>query len=284
MSILGNLFGFGVPAWARPISASDYKKFQADVTEVFARRSIEVTFEWNLGGASCEDGRKFGFHNLVRTWCDTEPTERQGAIDSFLSIIDKNLDASGADLDSRLEALRLRLYDDEAMPPGSHLTMLPVGEHLFAALVIDEDDSLASVPPASVEASKHSVEELLEIARQNTWKSTTPIISRHETADGVITFVEAEYFGAALITSLDKLTEAGETYLVAAPARDMLILSKVSNYDADVLMRFLSLASKISSEFPRQYILPFVLEYKDGKLRDLCDRVPDALVLKDNIW
>jgi len=58
-----------------------------------------------------------------------------------------------------------------------------------------------------------------------------------------------------------------------------LLALKPQSHDEESLLKFLELANRFSNQIPNDYILPFVLEYRDGVFRDLCRRTEHGIEL-----
>ncbi|MBS1702756.1 MAG: hypothetical protein JST12_13920 [Armatimonadetes bacterium] len=278
MGFLQKLLGEKAPDWAQPISMALYQEFQGQVHEYFAAHRIRVRFEWDQGGATDPaTGYQYGFHNLIRFWREAPPKDRKAVLQGFLGNIFKQLQDLSKPIDEQLDQLMLRLYDREAMPNVGGMQCLSVGQNLVAALVINSDQSLKSVSKSLLEKASRPAQDYFDIAKENLWKQTSPMIERQNSPLGPSTLILAQFFGAAQIVLLDRYTEAGETYWVAAPNRDSLLLLKPTNPSRESLLSLLRMVTKMSQDSPGIYILPYVLEYKDGVFRDLCVKVRDSI-------
>lgn len=281
MNFMKKLFGKKSPSWAQPISPSLYEDFQRDVIAEFEQQGLALHFEWDLGGATDpETKNQFGFHNLVHIWLDSLHSERKLVVSQFFGEIIRKMGIANAHLSDHFDDLYFRVYDRHSMPALAELPLKPIGENLVACLVIDGEQSLVSVSDDQITESKLEVSELFRLAEENLWKKVTTNIDRKELEFGQLTFIEAKFFGASQLLVLDRYTETGTTYWVAAPQRDLTLLLKPSSESRDFLKKFFEFAYLISNSSP--YALsPFVMEFRDGQLKDLVRIDGDRLKLVD---
>ena len=187
-------------------------------------------------------------------------------------------------LSEQLDKLMIRVYDRLSLPHPEITVWIPIGEHLAGTLVVDGAGAMISVSKEEAEKANKTVDELLSIAKQNLWKRTQPEMTRNDFPDGQLTFIQEPFFGASQITILEKYTEVGETYFVSTPGRDLLMMFKPKVADMASLAKFLSVAGRMFDSDATHPILPFVLQYRDGILKDLCRTegnriIPDETLL-----
>jgi hypothetical protein len=281
MSILKKLFGEATPEWAKPIGRQEFKDFQSDVEGILIQRGMPANYDWNKGTAFIPSIEfNIAFHNLVEAWKVEPVNNRKIIAEAFLSGLLAQASESGSKVANCLDRLLIRIHDIDSV---SHEVMVtePIGSFLFQTLILDSETTTRTINPKSIVEEGLSASELLEIARKNLWSQVTPEINRDNGPFGRLTFIEADYFGASFISILDKFTEIGKLYWVSTPSRNLTLLAEPSGTGDDALMKFLTLAGKVSDSVGNQYLLPFVLEYKDGVFRDLCVRVEGGIEIAD---
>lgn len=283
MSFLNKLFGEKAPKWAQPISLELFTEFQQDVQQQMNLLGILADFDWELGVAiDRQNPRTYGFHQLVYLWRDAEPIHRKAVVAKFFDDLEQISVLLEEPLDQHLERLKYSVYGHWDLPKAKDLACFPIGEHLNGVLVLEVEQSLATVNTAMVEKSGLTLEELVEIAKTNIWRHVSTEISRETLGDGHLTFVEAEAFGASQILLLEHYTTKDETYWVAVPTYDKMVIMEPNQFNDETLFGFLLLVTEIGFETIERRLPQVLFEYKNGVLRDLCDHRGDQIVIKPN--
>ena len=275
MDLLKKLLGDGVPKWAQPLSPKQFSEFQAQVMLTFSNQNLNPDINWEEGKAIMAPLEMF-FHNLLARWREAEPVAQQALVSEFIQTSVQAITAKEMKLSDCLEDLLIRIYDFE-IPHVGNFVRQPIGKFLFATLVVDNPTSTRSVTRDQLAESGMTVEELFDIAKKNLRSKITPEAERRVGPMGELTMVTADYFGASFITILEALTDLGETYWVATPNKHLLLALKPQSHDEESLLKFLELANRFSNQIPNDYILPFVLEYRDDVFRDLCRRTEHGI-------
>ena len=267
--------GEEVPKWAQPLSPKLFKEFQIQVLATYAELNTAPEIDWELGKAKIDPLEIF-FHNLIVKWREADDPGKLKLVQKYLVGTLQALDKRQDLLKDRLDDLLIRIYDLE-IPHIENLVSKPIGNFLFATLVLDSPTNTVSVTRDQFKESGRDLDELFDIAKKNLGVKVKPSSERRLAPFGELTFVTAEYFGASFITHLEPVAEPEVTYWVATPNRHTLLVLKPNSHDNDTLFKFLELANRFSKQIPNDYILPFVLEFKDGVFRDLCKRVDGGI-------
>jgi hypothetical protein len=279
MGFLKNIFGEKAPDWAQPISPQLYKDFQSHVVKAATSTSMKPIYDWQSGLLKFEgSGHSLALSNLIAMWLQAPVDQRQQTAQFFVeSLTAAKLD-SKIDLEAEKENLKIRVYDFES-PGLDNAIKRPIGNYLYELVVLDGDQSISTITLGNVTDPNFDEDRIFEIARKNTWEKVTPSIERATTPDGPLTIIQAPYFGASNLVLLDRYTESGELYWACTPSRDMTLIFKPENPSPDVLGAFLSYAMNYTNAAGNYYILPFVLEYKEGSYRDLCARGEGSITI-----
>ena len=280
MGILGKLFGEKAPEWAQPISPQLYKEFQRDAIKAIQEVEPNPSFDWEDGTVGVRgDSLRLGFHNLIRMWMDSQPSERINEILNFISVLLTQFDCGPMTIGDKLHLLKPRVMDPQQKRGYFHAATRPFGRNLYSSLVVDEERVMRFVNESDLESEGLDYDSLFRTAIENLRRESQPDVSRKVSSSGQLTIIGLEYLGAAQIFILDKYTEAGETYLVTAPSRDTLILFKpteLSNKSLDWLLLF---AQRTYDTISIYRSMPFVLKYKDGVFEDLTEEKDDRVVV-----
>jgi hypothetical protein len=275
MDLLKKLLGEGIPAWAQPLSPKHFADFHVQILATFSALKKQPEIDWKLGKAKI-DSLEMYFHNLLAYWREAEATARHGLVQEFIESSLQAIPTKNQKLSKRLDDILPRIYDFE-IPHIGNFVSKSIGNFLFATLVIDSPTSTISVTQDQFQESNMSIDELFDIAKKNLRAKVKPETIQRNGPLGELITVTAEFFGASFITILEPATKAGETYWVSTPNRHMMLLLKPNTQDEESLQKFLELSNRYSNQLPNDYILPFVLEYKDGVFRDLCIRVDGGI-------
>jgi hypothetical protein len=281
MGFLKNIFGVKAPDWAQPISPQLYKDFQSHVVKGASVTGMKPIYDWQSGFLRFEDsGHSLSLQNLMSVWSQVPPEQREQVAIAFVtSLVSANL-GQRIDLEAEQENLKIKIYDFES-PGLESAVKRSIGNYLFELVVVDGEQSIYSVLDGNVDDPNFDRERLFEIARKNTWEKLTPTIERTSTPDGAMTIIQAPYFGSSSIVFLDRYTEVGELYWACTPSRDVTLIFKPDHPSKDVLIAFLNYAMNFTQAAGNYYILPFVLEYKNGEFRDLCKRGEGSIDVLD---
>ena len=287
MSFLQKMFGSNeVPQWALPMSKQLFREFQSDILTSLSHRSLNPKYDWQNGHVSIDpniengpSNAKIFFINVVETYKSCDPVERKIHTSDFISRILTGLLEKRPDLKQSLDRLMIRIYDLEFADSIRCEVYKEVGQNLMAGIVLDLDHSVHGVTKLELEKSGMTLDDLYDIARRNLIEHEIPEIQKQNGTIGLLRIISTEMYGASFVTILEDHTEPDKTYWVATPNRDMTLIVEPVITGQDALAEFMNLAGKISSGTPNHYILPFVLEYRNGVFRDLCKRVDNRIEL-----
>ena len=270
MNLLKKLLGEGVPQWAKPIGRAQFKEFQNEVELFFLKGAHQADYDWSNGTAFIPSIEfKINFHNLIEEWKRVASQDRRVLVANFLGgLIDQNSDPE-IKISSCLDRVMIRIHDIESVSLPV-MVAEPIGSFLFMTLVLDSETTTRTIHPKNVEEEGLISSDLFETAKSNLWSQVVPEISRRDAPFGRLTFIEADYFGASFISVLERFTERDKLYWVSTPSRHMTLLVEPIDANEDALQRFLEISGKITDSVGNLYLLPFLLEFKDGVFRDLC--------------
>lgn len=281
MGILGKLFGKKAPEWAQPISFEDYQEFQDDVIRCLAQVALEAEIDWEEGTALIHQGSaRLGFHNLIRTWLNSEPGDRKEDVVYFLQVIVTSMTTRTGSLEEDVELLRPRLVDGIELAGIADVASVRFGDNLFSVLVRDHGSVMLFVRADDVAKSDKSFEEWFEIAVANLGKEGKASCMVKPFAGGTMTMIGKTCYGAAQIYLLDRYTELDKTYLVVAPSRDMLLVLESGDISFALLSALLAFSNHVHDQIAEYRISPFIFKYCNGSFEDLTAWDGEQVVLR----
>ena len=281
MKLPKQFLGEKPPEWAMPIGRQEFTQFKSQVKTMLEEHGLQGQIDWDKGGILLAGSPLFfGFQAVIADWKELPDLAKNGLLQSFTKAIQENLESAKVPILDRLDDLRIRLCSDNGMPTINEFISRQISDHLYGVLMLEGPNAVNPVMGDAARASGKSNDELLDLALANVWKNATPQVSRRDTDIGTFTYIDSQVFGATMIMLLDRFTEKDEVYWACAPCRDTTILLKPKSPDRESLEKFFQLVG-LTNQKSNYAIEPFILEWNDGKLVDLCEVKGDFIELKD---
>ena len=292
MSLSKKFFGATAPDWAQPISDEDFLVFKSDVSESLANMKLDHEINWAKSTVSVKPPQSetgptsltLHLNNLVITWKDCPKLERKIHVADFLNRLIAGLNRERPDLKECLDQVMIRIYDNEFAVAMCCEVFEEIGEYLKAGLILDLGYSIVTINQGDVIRSGLSAEELFDRARLNLRNYEIEYMDERRGPLGCLHMYGTEIYGASVITILDKFTDSDKTYWVSTPTRNLGIVLEPANLDLESLEKFLAIAGRLSESSPNHFIIPTILEYRDGQLRDLCNVEGRRVIPLDGIF
>jgi len=271
-----------VPEWASFFNKTEYSEFIAAIEKYFYKKNVTYTIE---DGALATGANDFGFGvlgllNLAQNCKQNKPGNYKNIVaahfDSMIRIYtqDKEFADIIGDFEKVKQYIAVRLYADDYIAHIGRENTVGKGlaDGLYATLVFDQPESVATIKPDQADKWGKTYAELLDLGTQNIKNKYENYISKELFDDFELWVVTGEHFFTPnILLNMQDHPQLTGTYgsLVGVPHRHAVIMYPIESIEVvKVITNLIPTISGMYREGPGS-LSPGLFWYKNGLLENL---------------